>query len=137
MYREMDMGFWLEQAEAELNCVFWTGVRSSLPLEAEPISRLNWLKRCFSGPLSTFSLLSHQERTFVSDGCLMAYGPSLPDMFRRAAYYADRIQGGAKPADLPMEQTAKFELVVNLRTAKALGLTIPQSVLVRAHEIIR
>jgi len=78
-----------------------------------------------------------QERTFVMDGCLMAYGPSFPDMFRRAAYYVDRILQGAKPGDLPVEQTPKFEFVINLKTARALGLTIPPSFLVRADEIIQ
>ena len=78
-----------------------------------------------------------QERTFVVDGCLMAYGPSFPDMFRRAAYYVDRILQGAKPGDLPVEQTPKFEFVINLKTARALGLTIPPSLLVRADEIIQ
>src|SRR5687767_8338590 len=77
-----------------------------------------------------------QERTFVVDGCLMAYGPSFPDMFRRAAYYVDRILKGAKPADLPVEQATKFELVVNLKTAKTLGLTIQPSVLARADEVL-
>ena len=78
-----------------------------------------------------------QERTFVVDGCLMAYGPSFPEMFRRAAYYVDRIVRGAKPGDLPVEQSTTFELVINLKTAKALGLTIPQSLLLRADEVIQ
>ncbi|HLE04598.1 MAG: hypothetical protein XU13_C0067G0005 [Candidatus Rokubacteria bacterium CSP1-6] len=78
----------------------------------------------------------YEFREFVSDGGLLSYGPNLMEMFRRSAGYVDKILKGAKPADLPVEQASKFELVVNLKTAKALGLTIPPSILVRADQLI-
>jgi ABC-type uncharacterized transport system substrate-binding protein len=78
----------------------------------------------------------YQLKEAVDRGGLMSYGASLPDLGRRAATHVDKILKGAKPADLPVEQPTIFELVVNMKTAKALDLTIPQSILLRADQVI-
>ncbi len=94
--------------------------------------RMTLLKLAATARLPTI----HELRRFPEAGALMSYGPNLHDLFRRAAIYVDRILKGAKPADLPVEQPTKFELVINLKTAQALGLTVPQSLLARADEVI-
>ena len=79
----------------------------------------------------------HQRRDFVAHGGLLSYGPSAPTAFHRAAVFVDKILKGAKPSDLPVEQPTKFELIINLKTAKALGLTMPPSLLLLADEVIQ
>jgi putative ABC transport system substrate-binding protein len=83
--------------------------------------------------LSTMCVL----REYVQAGCLMGYGASIADQARRAAYFVDRILNGTTPTDLPVEQPTKFYFIINLKTAKALGLTIPPSVLLRADQLIQ
>jgi putative ABC transport system substrate-binding protein len=95
------------------------------------------IQRIVSLAASTGLPAIYEHRDFVAPGGLMSYGPSHRDIFRRIAAYVDKVLRGGKPADLPVEQPTKIELAINLKTAKALGLTIPQSVLIRADEVIQ
>jgi len=107
----------------------------ALYVAGDPLANLNRVR------INTFALVArlptmYVQREFVEAGGLMSYGPNFPNMFRRAADYVDKILRGAKPAELPVEQPIKFDLVINLVTARALGLTVPPTVLARADEVI-
>jgi putative ABC transport system substrate-binding protein len=112
------------------------GKADALYVVAEPLVSTNRIR------INTLALgerlpTMHAFREFVEAGGLMSYGPNFPDLYRHAAELVDKILRGAKPADLPVEQPTKFDLIVNLTTAKALGLTIPEAFLVRADDVIQ
>ena len=101
-----------------------------------PLMNTN-LKRITGFALKSRLPSMYSFRAAVDAGGLMYYGADLTDSYRRVAYYVDRILKGAKPADLPVERPTKFELVINLKTAKQIGLTIPQSMLYRADKVLK
>ena len=106
-----------------------------LILQASPFAaehRLSIFELATRGRLPTIG----ESRVFADAGGLLSYGPSFADMYRRTATYVDRILRGAKPGDLPIEQPLKFELVINLRTAKAIGVTLPQALVQRADDTL-
>jgi len=111
------------------------GGADALYVPADPLIFTN-LVRINSLALGARLPTMHGSREYVEAGGLMSYAPNFPDLYRRAADYVDKILRGAKPADLPVEQPTKFDLVLNLTTAKVLGLTIPESFLLRADEVI-
>jgi putative ABC transport system substrate-binding protein len=111
------------------------GRAEALYVVGDPLANLNRIR------INTFALVArlptmYVQREYVEAGGLLSYGPNYPDLNRRAADYVDKILRGAKPADLPVEQPIKFDLVINLVTARALGLTVPPTLLARADEVI-
>ena len=123
-----------DQIEAGLNAAIAVGAEALVVIPDE----MFWEHRGQIVSLAAEHRLPaiYPEREYADDGGLLAYGPNVPDNFRRAAAYVDKILKGAKPGDLPIEQPARFDFVVNLKAAKALGLSIPTSILARADEVI-
>ena len=124
--RTQDIAPALESLKGRANALYVVG---------DPLANLNRIR------INTFALVArlptiYVQREYVEAGGLMSYGPNYPDLNRRAADYVDKILRGAKPADIPVEQPTKFDLVINLVTARALGLTVPPTLLARADEVI-
>jgi len=138
--QSLGISFLVEQAtaptdfERAINAIKSTGATAVIVLP-DPMFFTN--RGQLIGQLGQARLPSiYMETGFAAAGGLMSYGPNFTQLFRRAATYVDKILKGAKPADLPVEQPNKFELIINASTAKALGLVIPQSILLRADEVI-
>jgi putative ABC transport system substrate-binding protein len=128
----------LRGPDPDLESAFRTATRErvgALLVVAGPVQELH-KKRVVDLAAKNRLPAMYAQREYVDVGGLMSYAVSLPDLFRRAATYVDKLLKGAKPADLPVEQPTKFELVINLRSAKALGLTLPPSLLLRADQVI-
>ncbi len=134
----LQMQFFIARRPDEIGAAFAAARTARLEAVLVHPHPMFWLeRRRIAQFASEFGLPAiYENADFVEAGGLMAYGASLADMSRRAAGYIDRILRGVKPADLPVEQPTKFELVINLKTAKALGLTIPSSLLLRADQVI-
>jgi putative ABC transport system substrate-binding protein len=130
---------WEIRAAGDFDRVFATMGKQrpdGLYVPSDPLLRLNQ-KRIVGFALKSRLPSMCAFKEYVDAGGLMYYGADLVDSYRRVAYFVDRILKGAKPGDLPVEQPTKFEFVINLKTAKQIGLTIPQKVLVKADKIIR
>jgi len=125
--RAQDMAPTIEQLRGHVDALY---------VAADPLISTNHV-RINALALAAQLPTMHGARYYVEGGGLMSYGPSFPDMYRRAATYVDKILRGAKPGDLPVEQPTKFELVINLKTAHALGITVPPAILARADQVIR
>jgi putative tryptophan/tyrosine transport system substrate-binding protein len=110
--------------------------RDALVIVSNPLIRFHLMRIIELAAVERLPSM-YEDPGFVESGGLLSYGANNPDVYRRAAYYVDRILKGAKPATLPVEQPTKFEFVINLKTAKQIGLTIPQSVLYRADKVIK
>jgi putative ABC transport system substrate-binding protein len=130
---------WEVRAAGDLDRVFATLNKErpdGLYVPAGPLMNANE-KRTVGFALKSRLPSLHGRRASVYSGGLMFYGADVADSYRRVAYFVDKILKGAKPADLPVEQPTKFEFVINLKTAKQIGLTIPQSMLYRADRVIK
>jgi ABC-type uncharacterized transport system substrate-binding protein len=119
----------------ERQSAVWVCGRDTLYVVGDPLMNLNRIR------INTFALAArlptmYVQREYVETGGLMSYGPNYPDLNRRAADYVDKILRGTKPGDIPVEQPTKFDLIINLITAKAIGVAIPSMLLARADEVI-